>query len=76
MKKIFCLIVAMLLIASQFSFAVFAQETDEEKIERVYDEVISGNISSVEDVLDFIRQVVTPDRCALSVITPIKEEEG
>ena len=29
---------------------------------------------TAQDVLDFIKRVVTPDRCALSVITPIKEE--
>ena len=30
---------------------------------------------TVQDVLDFIRQVVTADRCALSIITPIQEVE-
>ena len=35
----------------------------------VYQEV------TAQEVLDFIKQVVTPDRCALSVISPIKEAE-
>ena len=30
---------------------------------------------NAQDVLDFIRQVVTADRCALSIITPIQEAE-
>ena len=35
----------------------------------VYQEV------TLEDVLEFIQRVVTPDRCALSVIMPIEEVE-
>ena len=52
MKKIVCLLVVFVMVCMNISMVVSAQETEEEKIVRVYNEVLTGNITNVEDVLD------------------------
>lgn len=52
MKRLICVLVVLVMVFAQFSVVAYAQETEENKKERVFNELLTGNITNVDDVLD------------------------